>query len=157
MSMRWSIRFNNHLKKVNDSSTSPARPPLSSMWLSSSQFHIFRLIWESVHPIKNHFKCTSSWCVCVFLGWWVKYVDFIIRMRSSLVFFLILNFWQSLKHKWNDKLLIVEGVGEFRIEWHLIVDMKSIVCMYGLKHGANNLQSCIYCLLERWRPIERTT
>ena len=62
-----------------------------------------------------------------------------------------------MKHKWNDKLLIVEGVGEFWIEWHLSVDMKSIVCTYGLKHGANSLQSCSCCLLERSRPIVRTT
>lgn len=56
----------------------------------------------------------------------------------------------------NGQLLVVEGVGEFKVEWHLSADMKTIKCMYGLKHGANSLMSCIYCNQERLQPFVGT-
>lgn len=34
------------------------------------------------------------------------------------------------------QLLVVLGVGEFKVEWHLSTDMKTMKCMYGLGHGA---------------------
>ena len=51
------------------------------------------------------------------------------------------------------QLLEVLGIGEFKVEWHLAGDMKSIKCMYGLKHGANSKHSCIYCMQERTKPV----
>jgi hypothetical protein len=38
------------------------------------------------------------------------------------------------------------------MEWHLSADMKTIKCMYRLKHGANNKHSCIYYMQERSKP-----
>jgi len=46
-------------------------------------------------------------------------------------------------------LLNVLGIGDFSIEWHLATDMKTIKCVYGLKHSANSLHSCIYCCQEQ--------
>lgn len=43
------------------------------------------------------------------------------------------------------QLLVVPGVGEFKVEWHLSADMKTIKCMYGLGHGACAKHRCIYC------------
>jgi hypothetical protein len=53
----------------------------------------------------------------------------------------------------NGQLLQVPGIGDFKIEWHFAGDMKSIKCMYGLKHGANTKHACIYCLQERTKPL----
>ena len=44
------------------------------------------------------------------------------------------------------QLLEVPIRGSFKVEWHLAVDMKIKRCLYGLRMGANNLHSCIYCL-----------
>lgn len=41
------------------------------------------------------------------------------------------------------------GVGSFPVEWHLACDMKTIKSVYGLKTGANSVQSCINCDQER--------
>jgi hypothetical protein len=50
----------------------------------------------------------------------------------------------------------VDGVGEFQVEWHLSADMKTIKCMYGLGHGANAPNSCIYCMQQRTKPQHGT-
>lgn len=57
-----------------------------------------------------------------------------------------------IKSQEEGKELEVPGVGNFKVEWHLTADMKTIKCMYGLKHGSNAKHSCIYCLQERHRP-----
>lgn len=54
-----------------------------------------------------------------------------------------------IKLQGEGQLLNVPGIGDFSIEWHLAADMKTIKCVYGLKHGANSLHSCIYCCQER--------
>ena len=41
--------------------------------------------------------------------------------------------------------LVVEGVGNFNVEWHLAADMKTIKCMYKLQHGLTCKMNCIYC------------
>ena len=57
----------------------------------------------------------------------------------------------------DGKKLEVPGVGEFRVQWHMAADMKTIKCMYGLQHGANSRFSCIYCLQERTKHVVTTT
>lgn len=54
------------------------------------------------------------------------------------------------------QLLQVPEIGDFKVQWHLSADMKSIKVMYGLKHGANCLQTCIYCNQERSKPVVTT-
>jgi hypothetical protein len=56
----------------------------------------------------------------------------------------------------DGQLLEVPGVGSFTVEWHLSADLKTIKCMYGLKLGANSLQSCIYCNHKQVKPIVST-
>lgn len=56
----------------------------------------------------------------------------------------------------NGQLLMVPDVGEFKVQWHLSADMKTIKVMYGLKHGANCLHTCIYCNQERTKPTITT-
>ena len=51
------------------------------------------------------------------------------------------------------QLLVVPGIGEFKVAWHLSADMKTIKVMYGLKHGANSLHTCIFCNQERKKTI----
>ena len=51
------------------------------------------------------------------------------------------------------QLLTIEGVENFKVEWHLSADMKTIKCLYGLKHGANATYSCIYCNQQRTKPV----
>jgi hypothetical protein len=51
------------------------------------------------------------------------------------------------------RLLQVPEIGDFKVQWHLSADMKSIKVMYGLKHGANCVQTCIYCNQERSKPV----
>ena len=43
------------------------------------------------------------------------------------------------------QLLVVLGVGEFKVERHLSADMKTVKCMFGLVHGACAKYHCIYC------------
>lgn len=61
-----------------------------------------------------------------------------------------------IKAQEGGQLLSVEGVGNFKVEWHLSADMKTIKCLYGLKHGANAKHSCIYCNQERTKPVVGT-
>ena len=49
--------------------------------------------------------------------------------------------------------LVVPGIGSFSVEWHLSADMKTIKCMYGLKHGPSSKMNCIYCEQERNKPV----
>lgn len=56
----------------------------------------------------------------------------------------------------DGQVLTVDGVGEFQVEWHLSADMKTIKCMYGLGHGANAPNSCIYCMQQRTKPQHGT-
>jgi len=56
----------------------------------------------------------------------------------------------------DGKKLEVPGVGEFKVQWHMAADMKTLKCMYGLQHGANSRFCCIYCLQERSKPIVTT-
>ena len=56
----------------------------------------------------------------------------------------------------NGQLLEVPGIGEFKVQWHLAADMKTIKVMYDLKHGANALHTCIYCMQERTKPVVTT-
>ena len=98
--------------------------------------------------------------MCVFLGWLVEYVDFIIHMRSSLVcvYFYETKFLAVIKAQEKWQLLIVEIVGGFWIEWHLNVDMKRIMCMCGLKHGAT-IFNHVFIVFKKdqdqlWEPLK---
>jgi hypothetical protein len=62
------------------------------------------------------------------------------------------KFPHVIQEQEDGQLLIVDGVGQFRVEWRLSADMKTIKCMYRLKHGANNKHSCIYDMQERSKP-----
>jgi hypothetical protein len=48
--------------------------------------------------------------------------------------------------------LVVDGIGEFKVEWHMSCDMKTVKCLYGMSHGALATHSCIYCCQERATP-----
>jgi len=67
------------------------------------------------------------------------------------------QFLALIKAQVEGRLLCVEGVGNFRVEWHLSADMKTIKCLYGLKHGANAIHSCIYCNQQRTKSVVGTT
>lgn len=54
-------------------------------------------------------------------------------------------------------LLYVEGVGNFKLEWHLSADMKTIKCLYALKRGANAIHSCIYYNQQRTKLVVETS
>lgn len=43
--------------------------------------------------------------------------------------------------------LTVPDVGDFKVEWHLAADMKTIKCLYGFAHGA--MQSILACIVGR--------
>ena len=45
----------------------------------------------------------------------------------------------------NGEQLEVPGYGSFPVEWHLSADMKTIKCIYGLRHGPSCKMNCIYC------------
>lgn len=42
--------------------------------------------------------------------------------------------------------LIVAGVGEFSVEWHMAGDLKTLKCMYNVGKGANSKSPCLYCM-----------
>src|SRR5579875_3209738 len=46
------------------------------------------------------------------------------------------SFPTFIKAQEEGQLLTIEGVGNFKVEWHLSADMKTIKCLYKLKHGA---------------------
>lgn len=46
------------------------------------------------------------------------------------------------------QLLVLPDIGEFKVEWHLNADMKTIKVMYGLKYGAK-LHAYLYILQSR--------
>ena len=52
----------------------------------------------------------------------------------------------------SGRKLIVEGIGEFDVQWHLACDMKTIKCLYGFSHGPSAQHSCMYCWCERSKP-----
>ena len=56
------------------------------------------------------------------------------------------GFLDIVKAQNDGQLLVVDGFGEFKVEWHLSCDMKTIKCLYGMSHGAMATHSCIYCL-----------
>jgi hypothetical protein len=58
-----------------------------------------------------------------------------------------------IKAQESGQPLLVPGVGEFQVEWHMSADMKSVKCMYGLSHGANAKHCCMYCLQKRVKPM----
>jgi hypothetical protein len=70
--------------------------------------------------------------------------------------------WAFQQTKWPEVIaaqsrgqqLIVNGVGNFNIEWHLSADMKTIKCMNGLQHGPTSCMTCIYYeqLREKSKP-----
>ena len=48
-------------------------------------------------------------------------------------------------HESNEQIH-VEGVGDFRVQWHLAGDLKTLKCMYNVGKGANSKSPCIYCM-----------
>ena len=42
--------------------------------------------------------------------------------------------------------LIVEGVANFTIEWHMSANLKALKSMYGLSEGTNTKYPCLYCM-----------
>lgn len=50
-----------------------------------------------------------------------------------------------ISHERNEKLH-VEGIGDFKVEWHLAGDLKTLKCMYNIGKGANCKSPCIYCM-----------
>jgi hypothetical protein len=59
------------------------------------------------------------------------------------------KFSQVIQAQEDGQLLTIDGMGQFYMEWYLSVDMKTIKCIYELKHGVNNKHSCIYYMQER--------
>ena len=46
----------------------------------------------------------------------------------------------------NGEKLQVDGFGTFRVEWHMVADLKTVTCMYNMSKGATSKSSCIYCM-----------
>ena len=58
-----------------------------------------------------------------------------------------------IKAQSSGQKLVVDGIGDFSVEWHLACDMKTIKCLYGLSHGPTAQYPCIYC----WQQKAQTT
>ena len=43
-------------------------------------------------------------------------------------------------------MLSVEGFGDYTVEWHMAGDLKTLKCMYNMKHGATVASPCLYCV-----------
>jgi len=54
-----------------------------------------------------------------------------------------------IKAQEEGQLLHVEGIGDFKVNWHLSCDMKTIKALYGLGNGACAKYCCIYCNQEK--------
>ena len=54
-----------------------------------------------------------------------------------------MKFPELISTQSNGQMLHVKGVGDFNVQWHMEIDMKTINAMYGLKsglrYGMNNL------------------
>ena len=46
--------------------------------------------------------------------------------------------------------LIVDGIGDFVVEWHLAGDLKTLKCMYNVSKRANSKTPCLYCMDLAW-------
>lgn len=46
----------------------------------------------------------------------------------------------------NNRILEVEGMGQYKVEWHLAGDLKTLKCMYNVSKGANSNSPCLYCI-----------
>jgi len=64
------------------------------------------------------------------------------------------SFPTLIKAQNGGQLLVVDGVGSFKVNWHLSCDMKTIKCLYGLKGNAN--MSCIYCNQQKCKTLITT-
>ena len=53
---------------------------------------------------------------------------------------------QVISAQRNGRMLEVEGYGQYRVEWHLAGDLKTLKCMYNVSKGANSKSPCIYCM-----------
>ena len=46
----------------------------------------------------------------------------------------------------GERTLDVENQGNFRVEWHLAGDLKTLKCLYNCSKGANAKSPCLYCM-----------
>ncbi len=46
----------------------------------------------------------------------------------------------------HGRLLTVEGMGDFQVEWHLAGDLKTLKCLYNCSMGATAKSPCLYCM-----------
>ena len=42
-------------------------------------------------------------------------------------------------------LLQVEGFGEYKVQWHMAEDLKTLKCMYNVSKGPTAKSPCLYC------------
>ena len=43
-------------------------------------------------------------------------------------------------------VLQVEGFGEYKVQWHMVGDLKTLKCMYNIFRGPTNKSPCLYCM-----------
>lgn len=51
-----------------------------------------------------------------------------------------------IKRQSEGEKLVVAGVGDFSIEWHMAGDLKTLKCMYNISKGSSSKTPCIYCM-----------
>ena len=46
----------------------------------------------------------------------------------------------------NNRILEVEGMEKYKVEWYLVGDLKTLKCIYNVSKGANSKIPCLYCI-----------
>ena len=82
--------------------------------------------------------------------WWLA--AFQVRWDVLEWYFNASGLKNVINGQYEGEELEVEGMGSFKVEWHLACDLKTLKCMYGCKHGANTKFPCIYCCHSRGQP-----
>ena len=59
--------------------------------------------------------------------------------------------------QFNGQMLHINEVGDFNVQWHMAVDMKTIMAMYGLKSGLGCRMHYTYCEQKRTKATKGTT
>lgn len=51
-----------------------------------------------------------------------------------------------IKEHMDGELLNVPRKGDFKVEWHLAGDLKTLKCMFNVSHGVTSKHPCLYCM-----------
>ena len=53
---------------------------------------------------------------------------------------------ETIEAQTDGAVLEVEGLGAFKVEWHMAGDLKTLKCMYNISKGGNSKTPCLYCM-----------